>query len=178
MPKRPSSIWKQERAKAPANSAETGRDRELEAPGNLKDGRSSSRALDNPSAKMGQPLSANSALKKPRRRHLQSQRVFGGEGAEQVQHQHGRTRKGTAKVGLEKGQWGSHSVVDRQAAAAVEALLSAHTGQRKGISLKSLTLAPKVQAKKATFRVTCQTLKHLPVIKDILEKTQLLNTHA
>jgi hypothetical protein len=50
-------------------------------------------------------------------------------------------------------------VVDRQAAYAVQALVEADEGRGKGVTLKSLTLAPHITAKKATYKVTCEALK-------------------
>ena len=51
------------------------------------------------------------------------------------------------------------SIIDRQAAFAVEKLVEAHAAKRGGASLKSLTLGPRVVEKKATHAVTCQVLK-------------------
>ncbi|GAB4818953.1 hypothetical protein N2152v2_005999 [Parachlorella kessleri] len=65
-------------------------------------------------------------------------------------------------------------MVHRQAAIAVSRLLAADASHRKGATLKSLTLAPHIEAKKATYAVTCQVLKHLPVLQQLLERTQLV----
>lgn len=46
-----------------------------------------------------------------------------------------------------------------------------------GASIKSLTLAPSIEAKKATHAVTCQTLKLLPVLKQLLDSCALLQQH-
>ncbi len=51
------------------------------------------------------------------------------------------------------------SIVDKQAAAALTTLLRADSGRAHGATLKSLTLAPHIEAKKATYAVTCQTMK-------------------
>lgn len=51
------------------------------------------------------------------------------------------------------------SVVDRQAAWAMQRLVEADEGRGRGATLKSLTLAPHIQAKKATYAVTCQAMK-------------------
>lgn len=64
--------------------------------------------------------------------------------------------------------------VHRQAAYAVERLLAADASQREGATLKSLTLAPHIQAKKATYAVTCEVLRHLPVLQPLLERSQLV----
>ncbi|KAL4452334.1 hypothetical protein ABPG75_007996 [Micractinium tetrahymenae] len=66
------------------------------------------------------------------------------------------------------------SAVHSQAAYAVRRLLDADTSKRGGVSLKSLTLAPHITAKKATYAVTCEVLKHLPVLQQLLEATQLV----
>ncbi|KAK9857582.1 hypothetical protein WJX84_008181 [Apatococcus fuscideae] len=70
--------------------------------------------------------------------------------------------------------WTCSSVVDRQAAHALEKILEAHTTRRHGVSLKSLTLGSNIEAKKATYAVTLESLKHLQVIDAILERSQLL----
>ena len=67
--------------------------------------------------------------------------------------------------------------MDRQAARAVQQLLQADASGRGGASIKSLTLAPSIEAKKATHAVTCQTLKLLPVLKQLLEGCPLLQQH-
>ena len=48
------------------------------------------------------------------------------------------------------------SIIDRQAAFAVEKLVEAHAAKRGGASLKSLTLGPRVVEKKVTHAVICQ----------------------
>ena len=55
--------------------------------------------------------------------------------------------------------WRCMSVVDQQAAFAVQRLLQADSSRSNGASLKSLTLAPHIVAKKATYAVTCQVVK-------------------
>ena len=67
--------------------------------------------------------------------------------------------------------------MDRQAAKAVQQLLQADASGKGGASIKSLTLAPSIDAKKATHAVTCQTLKLLPVLKQLLEGCSLLQQH-
>jgi putative methyltransferase len=85
--------------------------------------------------------------------------------------------KGT-KVGDTATTWGCHSIADRQAATAIKKLLAAQANGRHGASIKSLTLAPHIQAKKATFKVTCETLKALPVIRQLLGSCGLLEKHG
>ncbi|KAI4387605.1 hypothetical protein MLD38_000026 [Melastoma candidum] len=41
-------------------------------------------------------------------------------------------------------------------------------------SIKSLVYSPSVRNKKATFALVCQTLKYLPVIRAVLEDSQVL----
>jgi putative methyltransferase len=67
--------------------------------------------------------------------------------------------------------------VDRQAAWALQQLLRADASGKGGASIKSLTLHPSVEAKKATYAVTCQTLKLLPVLQQLLEASGLLQSH-
>lgn len=74
-------------------------------------------------------------------------------------------------------QWTCCSIVDKQAAQAVRTLLDASEKGRKGATMKGLTLAPHIQAKKATFKVTCETLRLLPQIKQALKETGLLQQH-
>ena len=47
----------------------------------------------------------------------------------------------------------------------------------RGATIKSLTLAADIQAKKATYAVTCETLKHLPVLERVVEETGILGLH-
>ena len=55
--------------------------------------------------------------------------------------------------------WNCQSEIDRQAAACVGKLLAADASKRGGTSIKALTLAPHIKAKKAVYAVTCQTLQ-------------------
>jgi hypothetical protein len=59
-------------------------------------------------------------------------------------------------------------VVWRQAAGVVARLLDADGARRGGASVKTLTLAPGVAAKKVTHAVVCETLKHVPILKLVL----------
>jgi|EP00193_Tetraselmis_chui_P014418 hypothetical protein len=56
-------------------------------------------------------------------------------------------------------RWSVASVVHRQAADAVAQLLASSSSRKGGTSIKSLTLAPHIQAKKATYAVTHETLR-------------------
>mmetsp|Transcript_40301 Transcript_40301/g.89498 ORF Transcript_40301/g.89498 Transcript_40301/m.89498 type:complete len:538 (+) Transcript_40301:127-1740(+) len=62
------------------------------------------------------------------------------------------------------------SVIDRQAAYAVERLVEADASKSKGASLKSLTLAPNIVNKRATYAVTCQVLKYLVTLQDVVTR--------
>lgn len=55
--------------------------------------------------------------------------------------------------------WSCQSEVDRQAAACISKVLASDTSRRNGKTIKSLTLAPNIKAKKAVYAVTCQTLQ-------------------
>ncbi|PRW56905.1 phosphoglucomutase PGM3 isoform B [Chlorella sorokiniana] len=66
------------------------------------------------------------------------------------------------------------SAVHQQAAYAVRRLLEADASKRGGVTLKSLTLGPQVTAKKATYAVTVEALKHYAVLQPLLERTQLV----
>ena len=64
---------------------------------------------------------------------------------------------------------GLSRVVWRQAAGVVARLLDADGSRRGGASIKTLTLAPGVAAKKVTHAVVCETLKHVPILKLVLD---------
>ena len=55
--------------------------------------------------------------------------------------------------------WTCQSEVDRQAAACLSKILASDANKRNGKTIKSLTLAPHIKAKKAVYAVTCQTLQ-------------------
>ncbi|CAI5972245.1 unnamed protein product [Closterium sp. NIES-65] len=69
------------------------------------------------------------------------------------------------------------SRVHAQAAAAVERILRANETRRGGCAVKGLTLAEGNVAKRATHAVTCETLRYLPVIKDLIAATGLVNSN-
>ncbi|XP_074276444.1 25S rRNA (cytosine-C(5))-methyltransferase NSUN5 [Silene latifolia] len=64
----------------------------------------------------------------------------------------------------------------REAAKILRTVLNGDARRRAAASIKSLVYSPSVRNKKATFALLCQTLKYLPVIKDILETSAVLNT--
>jgi hypothetical protein len=59
-------------------------------------------------------------------------------------------------------------VVWAQSASIVARLLRADGARRGGASIKTLTLAPGVAAKKATHAIVCETIKHIPLLKLVL----------
>ncbi|XP_078176807.1 S-adenosyl-L-methionine-dependent methyltransferases superfamily protein isoform X1 [Carex rostrata] len=63
----------------------------------------------------------------------------------------------------------------REAAGVLRQVLRADATRRATASIKSLVYSPSVRNKKATFALVCQTLKYLPVIKEILTSTAILS---
>ncbi|KAE8700381.1 hypothetical protein F3Y22_tig00110557pilonHSYRG00298 [Hibiscus syriacus] len=55
----------------------------------------------------------------------------------------------------------------REAAKVLRSVLQGDAHRRAVGSIKSLVYSPSVKNKKATFALVCQTLKHLPIIKDV-----------
>ncbi|XP_027354300.1 probable 28S rRNA (cytosine-C(5))-methyltransferase isoform X1 [Abrus precatorius] len=64
----------------------------------------------------------------------------------------------------------------REAAKVLRVVLEGDAKRRALASIKSLIYQPSIRNKKATFALICQTLKHLPIIKDVLEVASILNT--
>ncbi|KAK9907331.1 hypothetical protein WJX75_001613 [Coccomyxa subellipsoidea] len=62
----------------------------------------------------------------------------------------------------------------KPAASAIAKMLHADATGTGGASIKSLTLGPAIQAKKATYAVTCETLRMLPVIQQLVSEAGLL----
>lgn len=110
---------------------------------------------------------------RPGKKHKTKSSVGGGTEQPPPQQRQkgggGGSRQAAAAAGLRPT-----SAVHSQAAFAVRRLLEADERKRGGVSLKSLTLAPHITAKKATYAVTVETLKHLPVLMPLLERTQLV----
>jgi hypothetical protein len=84
--------------------------------------------------------------------------------------QKGRAKQRPSKarqVGASKEQrrpsdhWYCASTVNRHAASAVKSLLAANATKKAAANIKELTMGPKIsdREKKATFAVTCETLK-------------------
>ncbi|MBA0864389.1 hypothetical protein Goshw_002502 [Gossypium schwendimanii] len=64
----------------------------------------------------------------------------------------------------------------REAAKVLRSVLQGDAHRRAVASIKSLVYSPSIKNKKATFALVCQTLKHLPIIKDVLEGANILNS--
>ncbi|XP_073116673.1 25S rRNA (cytosine-C(5))-methyltransferase NSUN5 isoform X2 [Elaeis guineensis] len=62
----------------------------------------------------------------------------------------------------------------REAARVLRQVLQGDARRRATASIKSLIYGPSVRNKKATFALVCQTLKYLPLVKDVLARTKLL----
>lgn len=92
--------------------------------------------------------------KQQKQQHKQ-QRKQAGQGAGRA---HGQAGPGPSST-RHAGGHPCINVIHRQAAFAVQRLLTADETRSKGASLKSLTLAPHIQHKRATYAVTCQVLQ-------------------
>ncbi|ESQ32149.1 hypothetical protein EUTSA_v10004076mg [Eutrema salsugineum] len=64
----------------------------------------------------------------------------------------------------------------REAANVLRTVLRGDADRRAVASIKSLVFSPSVRNKRATFALVCETLKHLNVIKDVLEIANILNS--
>ncbi|XP_057985813.1 25S rRNA (cytosine-C(5))-methyltransferase NSUN5 isoform X2 [Hevea brasiliensis] len=64
----------------------------------------------------------------------------------------------------------------REAAKVLRSVLQGDAQRHAVGSIKSLVYGPSVKNKKATFALVCQTLKHLPIIKNVLESAAILNS--
>ncbi|KZV51869.1 putative 28S rRNA (cytosine-C(5))-methyltransferase [Dorcoceras hygrometricum] len=62
----------------------------------------------------------------------------------------------------------------REAAKVLRSTLQGDAKQRAVGSIKSLVYSPSIRNKKATFALVCETLKHLSVIKNVLEDANIL----
>ncbi|KAJ6842259.1 putative 28S rRNA (cytosine-C(5))-methyltransferase [Iris pallida] len=63
----------------------------------------------------------------------------------------------------------------REAAAVLRKVLVGDATRRASASIKSLVYGPTVRNKKATFALICQTLKYLPVLKELIAASNLLS---
>ncbi|KAF5726139.1 hypothetical protein HS088_TW23G00880 [Tripterygium wilfordii] len=64
----------------------------------------------------------------------------------------------------------------REAAKVLRSVLQGDARRRAVGSIKSLVYSPSVRNKKATFALVCQTLKYLPIIRDLLNAASTLNS--
>ncbi|KAF8099350.1 hypothetical protein N665_0245s0028 [Sinapis alba] len=64
----------------------------------------------------------------------------------------------------------------REAAKVLGTVLRGDAERRAVASIKSLVFSPSVRNKRGTFALVCETLKHLPVIKEVLEIANVLNS--
>ncbi|XP_019089929.1 PREDICTED: probable 28S rRNA (cytosine-C(5))-methyltransferase isoform X2 [Camelina sativa] len=64
----------------------------------------------------------------------------------------------------------------REAANVLRTVLRGDAERRAVASIKSIVFSPSVRNKRATFALVCETLKHLSVIKDVLEIANVLNS--
>ncbi|KAI4316491.1 hypothetical protein L6164_024471 [Bauhinia variegata] len=64
----------------------------------------------------------------------------------------------------------------REAAKVLKMVLQGDANSRAVASIKSLIYRPSIRNKKGTFALVCQTLKHLPIIKEVLEAASILNS--
>ncbi|KNA14460.1 hypothetical protein SOVF_107420 [Spinacia oleracea] len=64
----------------------------------------------------------------------------------------------------------------REAAKILKTVLQGDARRRAVASIKTLVYKPSVRNKKATFALICQTLKYLPIIKDVLDTSAVLNS--
>ncbi|KAK9078482.1 hypothetical protein SSX86_002539 [Deinandra increscens subsp. villosa] len=64
----------------------------------------------------------------------------------------------------------------REAAKVLRSVLLGDAHRRAVASIKTLVYSPTIRNKKATFALVCQTLKYLPIIKDVMEIANALNS--
>ncbi|KAK4795686.1 hypothetical protein SAY86_028012 [Trapa natans] len=63
----------------------------------------------------------------------------------------------------------------REAAKILRRVLEGDSSRRAVGTIKSLVYSPTVRNKKATFALVCETLKYLPIIRNVLENARVLN---
>lgn len=64
----------------------------------------------------------------------------------------------------------------REAATVLRRVLRGDASKRSGGSIKSLVFSPSVRNKRATFALVCQTLKCLPILKEVFASTGVLSS--
>lgn len=87
-----------------------------------------------------------------------------------------RTPCGRAEAHTKASKHSPFHVVRRQAARILHKIIQGDVNRHAVASIKSLIYQPSVRNKKATMALTCQTLRYLPVINEVLENTNLLKT--
>ncbi|KAH9614650.1 hypothetical protein KSS87_015629 [Heliosperma pusillum] len=100
------------------------------------------------------------------RREIKSKKA-----SEKSESEKGKSR---AQVKMSKGERSAY-FGRREAAKILCKVLQGDARRRATASIKSLVFCPTVRNKKATFALLCQTLKYLPLIKDILDTSAVLN---
>ena len=98
----------------------------------------------------------------------------------QAEVQRGHQRKGKGKgerrdVGRRGGGGRRGTRPHDQAARIVTELLRAKAQRSGGASIKSLVYKSDVENKKAVYAICCETLKHLSIIKGVLEESKCLS---
>ncbi|XP_023908221.1 25S rRNA (cytosine-C(5))-methyltransferase NSUN5 isoform X1 [Quercus suber] len=81
---------------------------------------------------------------------------------------------GRGKTRLSNGERSAY-FARREAAKVLGSVLQGDARCQAVGSIKSLIYRPCIRNKKATFALVCQTLKHLPIIKDVLDAATILN---
>ncbi|XP_057432245.1 25S rRNA (cytosine-C(5))-methyltransferase NSUN5 [Lotus japonicus] len=97
----------------------------------------------------------------------------GGGGGGRVEQPNEEKKVTAVKL---KGAERSAHFARREAAKILKTVLEGDAKRRALASIKTLIYKPSIRNKKATFALICQTLKHLPIIKDVLEASSILNT--
>ncbi|CAH8363160.1 unnamed protein product [Eruca vesicaria subsp. sativa] len=91
-----------------------------------------------------------------------------------------RKPKGTRQSAVAKQKFSSAErsslYASREAAKVLRTVLRGDADRRAATSIKSLVFSHSVRNKRATFALVCQTLKHLDVIKQVLEIADVLNS--
>ncbi|XP_009402162.2 25S rRNA (cytosine-C(5))-methyltransferase NSUN5 isoform X3 [Musa acuminata AAA Group] len=82
-----------------------------------------------------------------------------------------KNRRMSSKNGAERSAYFAR----REAARVLRRVLQGDDARRATASIKSLVYSPSVRNKRATFALVCQTLKYLPILKDVLAATSILN---
>jgi putative methyltransferase len=125
------------------------------------------------------------AARPPQQQQQQQQRASKKPKQQTVSQSPHKLSQGTRKhpsaafkhINTSHNTWQCSSVIDQQSSEVLDKLLSAAETRRGGATIKSLTLAPHIVHKKPTFAVTCETLKHLPLLKQLVAGVGFLQQH-